>query len=140
MQYQTKSAEETKKVAAKIAQNFRNRGGIITLSGDLGAGKTTFVQGFAKALGIRGKIISPTFIITRQYPIPNSNRLLYHIDLYRLEQLQELESLGLSEIFQNLENIILMEWPERLGNITSLVSVQIKIKLVTKNHRIIDIV
>ena len=68
------SGAETKKIAVKLASQFNH--GVIALSGELGAGKTTFVQGFAKGLGIEEKIISPTFVLIRHHQIPNTNKIL----------------------------------------------------------------
>jgi tRNA threonylcarbamoyladenosine biosynthesis protein TsaE len=93
---------------------------ILALSGDLGSGKTTFSQGFAKALGISSRIISPTFIIMRSYKltITHHSSLIthfYHIDLYRLEHSikEEFENLGVFEIFNDPKNIVLIEWAEK---------------------------
>lgn len=110
----TKSSEETKKFAKTLAADFK-RGGIVALSGKLGSGKTTFAQGFAKGLGIKGKIISPTFLIIRQYKIPKQTNFFYHVDLYRLENIS-LKALGLEEIFQDPTNVVLIEWAEKIGN------------------------
>jgi tRNA threonylcarbamoyladenosine biosynthesis protein TsaE len=109
--HKTNNANETQSIAEEISKSFK--GGAIALSGELGAGKTTFVQGFAKGLGIKEKIISPTFLIIRQYPF--SGKYFYHIDLYRIEE-ADLDILGLKEILEDEENIILIEWPERLKN------------------------
>lgn len=102
----TKTAEETKLLASKLAR--KHRGNIIALMGELGSGKTTFVQGFAKGLGVKEKIISPTFVLIKQYST------LYHVDLYRVENFQEL---GLEEILANPNNIVLIEWAEKLTNL-----------------------
>lgn len=109
----TKSPEETQDLAKDLAAEFK-KGGILALSGDLGAGKTTFAQGFAKGLDIKDKVISPTFLIMRQYPIPNQKNFFYHIDLYRLENI-DLKSSGLYEIFAEPTNVVLIEWAEKLG-------------------------
>lgn len=118
----TKSAKETQVLGKSLAQKYKN-GGILALYGDLGSGKTTFVQGFAQGLGIKGRVISPTFIIMRQYP-----NHFYHLDLYRLEEANQLKELGLSEIFQNPQNIVLIEWAEKLGKQTPKNAVKIKFK------------
>lgn len=110
----TKSAQETKDFAKKLAKDFLS-GGILGLTGGLGAGKTTFAQGFAQGLGIKGKIISPTFLIIRQYPIPDRTNFFYHIDLYRLEDIN-LKTSGLEEILQDKENVVLIEWADKLGD------------------------
>ena len=110
------SEEETKDVASKLAQKYQN-GGVIALFGNLGAGKTTFTAGFAQALGIKNRLISPTFILMREYPLPNKEAKLYHLDLYRIESPEQIEDLGLKEIFENPKNIVLIEWAEKLANL-----------------------
>lgn len=112
MQYITNSEKETKKLAEKLAKNPSSN--IIALTGELGAGKTIFAQGFAKGLGIKEKIISPTFVLVRQHKIPKMKKIFYHIDLYRIEQF---ESLGLKEIMADQSNIVLIEWAEKLKDL-----------------------
>lgn len=87
---------------------------VLALSGELGAGKTTFVQFVAKALGITEQITSPTFVIEKIYKIehPVFERMI-HVDAYRLESEGELKNLGWEEIVSNPKNLILIEWPER---------------------------
>lgn len=134
--YISHSEEETKKIAENLAKH--SRANIFALSGELGAGKTIFVQGFAKGLRITEKIISPTFVLIRQHKIPNSSKTLYHIDLYRLDQVDQID-LGLNEIWSDPNNVVLIEWAEKL---TELPKNSIKIK-VTKDgdqKRIITIV
>lgn len=123
----TKNASETQKLGEEIASKLlfsfaRPRlACVIALYGDLGSGKTTFVQGFAKGLGIQKRIISPTFIIVRTYSLSMNNEHttnnLYHIDLYRCETEKDLEGIGIKEILENPENIIVIEWPEKLGSL-----------------------
>lgn len=113
MEYNSNSAQETQKIAFQIAQQFQQTGGVIALIGDLGAGKTTFTQGFAQGLGISDKIISPTFILMRQHQLPESKRWLFHLDLYRLEDGAKISQLGLEEIFSDPKNIILIEWADK---------------------------
>jgi tRNA threonylcarbamoyladenosine biosynthesis protein TsaE len=123
MEVITKSASETQKFARKVAdtvvahraQKEHRNGRVIALSGDLGAGKTTFVQGFAQALGIDKRITSPTFILMRQYPI-TPNGMLYHMDAYRIDAnpKEEVENLGLREIWDEQGNILLIEWAEKI--------------------------
>ncbi len=111
-QYQSQSEDETKQIAEELGRKTRNH--IFALTGELGAGKTIFVQGFAKGLGIKDKIISPTFVLIRQHKIPGTKKVLYHIDLYRLENTTNLKELGLEEIWSNPNNIILIEWAEKI--------------------------
>ncbi len=91
-------------------------GEIIALSGNLGAGKTTFVQGLAVGLGIKSKIVSPTFILMRSYKAAKLN--LYHVDLYRLEGdvKKEVTNLGLNDTWGRKENIVVIEWAEKINN------------------------
>src|SRR5258708_2199717 len=99
----TKNVEETQDFAEAFAKEIQP-GDIITLSGDLGAGKTTFTQGFAKGLGVTHRIISPTFIIIRTYTIPNPQSRIpnfYHIDLYRIHSDKDLQGLGFEEILED---------------------------------------
>jgi len=91
---------------------------IVALSGDLGAGKTTFVQGVAKALGLETQITSPTFVIEKIYTLEGQQfKRLIHIDAYRLKEAHELEVLGWNEIANNSENLILIEWPEKVAGL-----------------------
>lgn len=108
----TNSEKETRDLAKKLANKLQ---GVIALSGELGAGKTTLVQGFAKGLGIKDRIISPTFVFVRQHPIPKSKKIFYHIDLYRIDH--NFSQLGLKEILKNTDNIVVIEWAEKLKNL-----------------------
>lgn len=109
-----KSIEETQQLGEKYARKFKN-GGVLLLFGDLGSGKTTFTQGLAKALGIIHHIISPTFLIVRTYDLPDNDLgKLYHIDLYRIESVEEIEDLGMREILDNPHNLIVIEWAEKM--------------------------
>lgn len=104
----TKSASETQAFAKEIAKTLQS-GDILALYGDLGSGKTTFVQGLAAGLGIAQRIISPTFIIMRSY-----DKNFYHVDLYRIETEKDIEGLGLKEIMEDNESIVVIEWPEKI--------------------------
>lgn len=145
MVYLSRSAEETKTIAAKISQHFKKglpagrHGGVIALTGELGAGKTTFTQGFAKGLGIKEKVISPTFILIRQHPLPNSNTKLFHIDLYRLEDVKDFKEIGISEILDNPENMVLIEWAEKIKGSLPPHTVYITIKKTSNGGREIKV-
>ena len=124
MQYQTGSAEETQEVARELLQHIveENQGvgsaPVIGLSGDLGAGKTTFMKGIAQALGIEEDITSPTFIIEKIYDLTDQpfDRLV-HIDAYRLESGDELVALGWYEVLSNPRTIVFIEWPEQVSEV-----------------------
>ena len=131
------SEKETKQLAARLAHDITK--GVIALSGELGAGKTTFVQGFAKGLGIKDRIISPTFVFIRQHKIPGRTSILYHIDLYRLENLKDFGQFGIEEIWLNLNNIVLIEWAEKIENLLPQNTLSIKIKKGKGNIRSITV-
>lgn len=110
----SKSPAETKKIAAQLA----GRGRVFALVGDLGAGKTTFVQGFAKALGVKNRIVSPTFLIFRNYKLKSGKyKKFYHVDLYRIESEKELNVLGFKKILNDPKNILLIEWAEKIKKV-----------------------
>ncbi len=122
--YLSKSIEETQKIGEELAKEidkfFTNKNALlIGLEGELGGGKTTFVQGFAKGLGIKERILSPTFIILKKFKIRKKSKFknFYHIDCYRLSNYKDLLSLGFQEILNNKENIIAIEWPEKVKEI-----------------------
>ncbi|MDM5318259.1 tRNA (adenosine(37)-N6)-threonylcarbamoyltransferase complex ATPase subunit type 1 TsaE [Fictibacillus sp. b24] len=101
--YKTKSAEETMSFAEKLG-SILQKGDVLTLAGDLGAGKTTFTKGLAKGLGITRTVNSPTFTIIKEY----KGRLpLYHMDVYRLEDSDE--DLGFEEYFSG-DGVCVVEW------------------------------
>ena len=106
------AADQTRSVAAALARQCQP-GDVLLLAGDLGAGKTTFAQGFARALGITEPVTSPTFTLVRQYPVPGTGKrpiqMLFHADVYRLGHLQEIADLGLGELVED-GGVALVEW------------------------------
>lgn len=133
----SESAAQTQQIAADLAKQSKSR--VYALSGELGAGKTTFVQGFAKGLGIKDKIISPTFVLIRQHAIPDTKKILYHVDLYRLENGVDLKSLGLEEICSDPNNIILIEWAEKSRQLLPKDAVKINISKGRGQNRVFTI-
>lgn len=138
MVIQTQSAQATKDFAVSVAEQFKSQSGVIALIGDLGSGKTTFTQGFAEALGIKDKINSPTFTLIRQHQIPDSDRTLYHLDLYRLEKVNP-DELGLTDLFNQSNDLILIEWAEKLGDKLPKEALVIKFKHLANDQREIEI-
>lgn len=139
MKFVTNSLEETQQAAAKIAKKITGKTNVVALIGELGAGKTTFVQGFAKALGVTDKIISPTFIVQRQHPIPDTGNVLYHIDLYRLDGQLSLEQLGLTELFADPKAIILIEWAQKIDSFLPDKKTVITFEKISENKRLIKV-
>ncbi len=138
MQYISKSDIQTKQIAQNLAQNLKG-GEILALVGELGAGKTTFIQGLGESLGIK-KIISPTFILMRKYEIKNKN--FYHIDLYRLEDnlKSEIINLGITDIWAKKENIVALEWADKIKDQLPKNTIWINFKSIGENERKIEII
>ncbi|MCO5221094.1 MAG: tRNA (adenosine(37)-N6)-threonylcarbamoyltransferase complex ATPase subunit type 1 TsaE [Thermomicrobiales bacterium] len=109
--YETASADETRALGARIAA-LLEAGDVVLLHGDLGAGKTTITQGIGSGLGTARLAQSPTFSLVVDTPLPNGS-VLRHIDLYRLNDLDELEALGFEDLTNDDSAITLVEWPER---------------------------
>lgn len=117
--FKSESLEDTCGIARKFLANIpkkRERAFLVLLAGDLGVGKTAFVKQVARALDIREKVISPTFVLMRKYSIPPPQLFnhLIHIDAYRLEDKKELDVLDFHQISRDPQNIIFLEWPERV--------------------------
>ncbi len=103
------SLRETHKIASQIA-GLTSAGDLILLVGGLGAGKTAFAQGFGKALGIEEPITSPTFTLAREY---KGQMQMHHLDVYRLEQIEEVRDLALPELFEG-NSVTLIEWGDQI--------------------------
>lgn len=106
----TSSANETMDFAYELAKKIKAPK-IIVLSGDLGAGKTTFTKGFAKGLGINEIITSPTFTLLNEY---EGKEKMYHFDMYRLSSKEEAYELGFEDYFNKNDGIVLVEWAENV--------------------------
>jgi tRNA threonylcarbamoyladenosine biosynthesis protein TsaE len=105
----SEGAEATRSLAARLATVCRS-GDVVLLVGGLGAGKTTFAQGFARGLGVTGPVTSPTFTLVRQYPCRGSSvATLLHADVYRLNSLAEVAELGIAELLED-DAVALVEW------------------------------
>jgi len=148
----TGSPKETKKVAILLSkamkdQSLSNRAFIIALEGDLGSGKTTFIQGLAQGLKVGENILSPTFVILKEFPInfsaqggPASGwKNLYHIDAYRLKNPEELLELGFIDLIRNPENIVVIEWADKIKKILPREILRIKFENLGENKRKITI-
>ena len=137
---ESNSPKETQKIASDLAKKIikTKKGAVIALEGELGAGKTTFIQGFAKALGIRSKIKSPTFVLMKKYKVSNQANL-YHLDCYRIGDYKELRIPELKEIFEMSHDIVLVEWAERIKKALPKKHIKIHIDHINKNQRKITI-
>ncbi len=150
--------KETRKLAGDIACGLlespsKNTATVVALFGDLGGGKTTFTKALAKELGVSETIVSPTFVIMKTYPIrtdgrkarptsngtntPNAKRytFLFHLDAYRLDSADELRAIGWDEILSKPENLIVIEWPERVKRLIPKAALRIKFKFIDDKTR-----
>lgn len=154
MIFHTFSPKKTQEIAALLGQeilrsklnfprlsasNQRKPALVLALSGELGTGKTTFVQGFMKGAGIKNRIISPTFVIAKRYTLnAKYYKHIYHIDCYRIHKPNELLNIGIKEILSNPQNIVLVEWSERIRRLLPKNVVIIELKHNKKeNERIV---
>lgn len=135
MVFVSHNENETRKIAKNLAKVYR----IVALIGELGSGKTIFAQGFAQGLAVKDKIISPTFILIRQHAIPSSNKTFYHLDLYRLNNKVEIKDLGIKEILESQDNIVLIEWAEKIDQLLPADSIKVKLEKVSEGERRISL-
>lgn len=113
MVYESFKPEDTFQIACKMGREAQ-KGQVVCLNGDLGVGKTLFSQGFAKGLDIAESVSSPTFTIVQQY---DEGRLtLYHFDVYRIEDPEEMEEIGFADMIYG-EGVCLIEWAKRIADI-----------------------
>lgn len=135
-----KTAAIAGKLAKKILKLNLKKAVVIGLSGELGAGKTTFTQFFAKALGVKEKIHSPTFVIMKKYPVASSKySVLFHFDAYRIKNQKDIIALGWKKIISEPKNIILVEWAENIRKIFPKKHFWVNFSHIEKNRRAIDI-
>jgi tRNA threonylcarbamoyladenosine biosynthesis protein TsaE len=147
--FSTKNFKETQRLGELLAKELKD-GGIIALEGDLGCGKTTFAQGFLKGLKIKGPYTSPTFLVIKNYkkefPISKSQfpkksknknskiQNIYHIDTYRVNS-RDILNLGWEEIVADKNNVIIVEWADRIRKIIPAQAIWIKFEWAGENER-----
>lgn len=138
--YITKSSEQTLDLGAKFAKELKP-GDALLLTGDLGFGKTTFVQGLATGLGISDRILSPTFVLQKIHKVESDAiKTLNHIDLYRLEGKTQISSLGLDETINESESVTVIEWADRLSDFSPKQGYKLKFNYIDDSQRQIEIV
>ena len=159
----TKTPSQTKKLgeilAKEILKTKFKEAVILGLSGELGGGKTTFLQGFAKGLGVKEKILSPTFVIIKRFKILRTRtssvrgrqdltphqklrfgtgqgfKNFYHIDCYRIRKPKEILDMGFKKIISNPQNIVAVEWAERVKNFLPKSALILKFKFINRIKR-----
>jgi len=131
VEWVTESAEETCLLGDRLGVVLKS-GDIILLSGDLGAGKTTFVQGIARGMGIDDQVTSPTFTLIQEYG--RGDHRLVHVDPYRLESEEDLIGIGFEEFVEG-GAVLAVEWSERLGSLTPQHRLDIRIDCLENDAR-----
>lgn len=143
----TKNFKETKEFAKLLLQGWtevnktKNSNWLVCLSGDLGGGKTTFTQGLAEEFGVKEIVNSPTFLIMKKYyssKKDNKKYTFYHFDCYRLSGYQDVLALGWDDIMKGENNIIIVEWPEKIEEILPEKRLNLKFEFVNENTRKIN--
>jgi len=145
--YLTSSSSQTKKLGRFLAKQIlkikaRKEALVIGLEGDLGSGKTTFLQGLAKEIGIKEKILSPTFVIIKKYKIKNTKlkfKKFFHIDCYRIKKSKEILELRVKEIISDCQNIVAVEWADKIKGILPKSAIIIEFTFVKEDTRNIAI-
>lgn len=156
--YISKSTSQTRAIGAVLAKkifkiNGKNKKAfVLALEGDLGGGKTTFLQGFARGLGIKERIVSPTFVILKKFKILNvepkknlkrqleSNfNFFYHLDCYRIKNAEEILDVGFRAITKEPDNIIAIEWADRISEFIPSDALTINFYFVDRHKRKIKV-
>lgn len=134
MNFTSRSTSQNPEIARQIISAFPNDR-IFAFFGEMGAGKTTFIKDFCKALGIKGNTSSPTFALVNEYKTENG-KSIYHFDMYRIEDPSEAVRIGFEEYLES-GNYCFIEWPEKIQNLLPPSFVQVRVQ-VTPDHRIIS--
>ncbi len=138
---EAKTLSEMHEIAAACAGELfpRETATVLALQGDLGSGKTTFVQALARAYGVTEHVTSPTFVIQKIYPLKNQvfDRLV-HIDAYRMESAHELDVLGWQELMRDAKALVCIEWPERVPGLIPDTAQRINFTCVDETTRRVD--
>jgi tRNA threonylcarbamoyladenosine biosynthesis protein TsaE len=145
MEATTHSLADFEAQAASFVRGFTPgaQATLVTLSGELGAGKTAFVKAAAKALGVAEDITSPTFVLLKKYDLPPNQgvtlipgfKRLVHIDAYRLESGKDLAPLRFDELLQEADNLIMLEWPEKVADALPSPAAHVSIETLDENSR-----
>lgn len=127
------SEAQTCRLGARLGALLQD-GDVVCLEGELGTGKTCFIQGVGQGMGIEGPITSPTFVFVNEYHLPGSGRVLYHVDLYRLEDEGDAVELGLEELLHG-QGVCVVEWADRARQVLPAERLWITLRHLTETKR-----
>jgi len=132
----SKSPKETLALAQKISRKLEG-GEVIALNGELGSGKTTFIKGLAKSSAVKEEITSPTFVVLKSYQgkIKDKEIVLVHIDAYRINNIDDIKSVGIEDYLERNDVVMVVEWAERIKEILPADLYQINFKFIDENTR-----
>ena len=146
LEFLTKNPSQTKMLGEALAREIiiagnQKQARILGLVGDLGGGKTTFLQGFAKGLGVKERVLSPTFVIFKKFKLKSKLPFdfFYHMDCYRLFNKKDLTVLGFDEVVKDQKNIIAAEWSDKVVRLVPKDGLIIKFVFINENTRKISI-
>ena len=130
MEHISNNLEDTKKIAVLILDTLKDENKhILSLYGNLGSGKTQLVKCMAEELGIEASVTSPTFILRNDYITTDETfKTMSHIDLYRIENKEEIETIGLNDIMSERDRLVVIEWADRIDKIPNSLKVQVFVK------------
>ena len=135
-EYRPCSVQETEQLASEFAKELK-RGDVIAFTGGMGAGKTAFVRGLAKGLGVSGEVSSPTYAIVNEY---RGNPALYHFDMYRVESSEDLFTTGYYDYLDEGESILAVEWSENITDSLPEQTIYVNITPLSESERKIQII
>ena len=135
-EYRTRSVQETEQLASEFAKELK-RGDVIAFTGGMGAGKTAFVRGLAKGLGVSGEVSSPTYAIVNEY---RGNPALYHFDMYRVGSPEDLFTTGSYDYLDDGESILAVEWSENITDSLPEQTIYVNITPLSESERKIQII
>lgn len=134
MKVRTRSVEETRALAERLGQMVLRPGDVVVLAGELGSGKTAFAQGIARGLGVTEPVVSPTFTIVREY---HGRVPIAHVDVYRLERLQELHDVGFDELLD--DRVTLVEWGDAATPVLPPERLEVRLEVAGEEERAIRV-
>jgi tRNA threonylcarbamoyladenosine biosynthesis protein TsaE len=132
------SDEQTQRLGMRLGALLPRRA-VVALHGPLGAGKTSFARGVGRGWGAEQLLRSPTFTLVQEHHREKDDATLYHIDLYRIEHEQDLASLGLDEIMDDDNALVMIEWPERAPNSIPRNAIHVKMSAISDTKRLLTL-